>query len=110
MPPRPQPTHSAVLWSLGQADPVRRPLPLTESHLILQFTVLPVAIGLGEGSTFQAQMAIAVIGGLVTSTGLTLVMVPAAFTWMDDLERWVGGRIGRRLIAVPATSAGDLRA
>ena len=38
MPRRPQPTHSAVLWSLGQTDPVRRPLPLTESHLILQFT------------------------------------------------------------------------
>jgi len=34
-------------------------------------------------------MAIAVIGGLVTSTGLTLVMVPAAFTWIDDLERWL---------------------
>jgi hypothetical protein len=35
---RPQATYSAFLWSLGQADPVRRPLPLTESLLILQFT------------------------------------------------------------------------
>ena len=42
-------------------------------------------------------MAIAVIGGLVTSTGLTLVMVPAAFTWIDDLERWLGRKIGHRL-------------
>jgi hypothetical protein len=52
----------------------------------------------GSGS-FQGQMAIAVIGGLVTSTGLTLVMVPAMFTWIDDLERWLGRRIGRRLFA-----------
>jgi hypothetical protein len=43
-------------------------------------------------------MAVAVIGGLITSTGLTLVMVPAAFTWIDDLERWLGRRIGHRLV------------
>ena len=47
---------------------------------------------------FQSQMAIAVIGGLVTSTVLTLVMVPAAFTFMDDIERWLGRIIGRRLV------------
>ena len=38
VPRRPQATLSAVLWSLGQADPVRRPLPLTQSPLILKFT------------------------------------------------------------------------
>jgi hypothetical protein len=50
-------------------------------------------------------MAIAVIGGLVTSTGLTLVMVPAAFTWMDDLERWLGRKVGRHLINEEARQA-----
>ena len=52
-------------------------------------------------------MALAVIGGLVTSTGLTLVMVPATFTWIDDLERWVSRKIGHRWInrtSVAATS------
>jgi hypothetical protein len=34
----------------------------------------------------------------VTSTGLTLVMVPATFTWIDDLERWVNRKIGHRWI------------
>jgi hypothetical protein len=43
-------------------------------------------------------MAIAVIGGLVTSTGLTLVMVPAAFTWVHDLERWMDRKVGHRWI------------
>jgi len=78
----------------------KRARPIVMTSVAMIAGMLPVAIGLGEGSTFQAQMAIAVIGGLVTSTGLTLVMVPAAFTWMDDLERWLGGKIGRRLIGV----------
>jgi hypothetical protein len=42
-------------------------------------------------------MAIAVIGGLITSTGLTLVIVPAAFTLIDDIERWLGPKFGRVL-------------
>jgi hypothetical protein len=50
-------------------------------------------------------MAIAVIGGLVTSTGLTLVMVPATFTWIDDLERWVSRKIGHRWINSPSVAA-----
>jgi hypothetical protein len=50
-------------------------------------------------------MAIAVIGGLVTSTGLTLVMVPAAFTWIDDLERWLGRKMGNRLVNNDEASA-----
>jgi hypothetical protein len=45
-------------------------------------------------------MGIAVIGGLITSTLLTLVIVPAVFTILDDVERWVSPRIGR-LLAKP---------
>jgi len=44
-------------------------------------------------------MAIAVIGGLITSTGLTLVMVPAVFCWIDDLEQWVGRRLARSVLS-----------
>ena len=39
-------------------------------------------------------MAVAVIGGLLTSTCLTLVVVPAAFTLIDDIERWLGPKVG----------------
>jgi stage V sporulation protein SpoVS len=55
-------------------------------------------MGLGGAEAFQAPMAIAVIGGLITSTGLTLVMVPAAFCWVDDLERWVGSKVAHRVL------------
>jgi len=64
----------------------------------MYWTVYHVALATWRATpSFQSQMAIAVIGGLVTSTGLTLVMVPAAFTWMDDLERWLGRKVGRHL-------------
>jgi hypothetical protein len=63
--------------------------------------MLPVALGLGGDKEFRAPMAIAVIGGLITSTGLTLVVVPAAFTLIDDIERWLAPRIGRVLVPQP---------
>ena len=60
--------------------------------------MFPVAMGMAGNAEFQSQMAIAVIGGLVTSTALTLMMVPAGFTVMDDMERWLGRKIGRHLV------------
>jgi HAE1 family hydrophobic/amphiphilic exporter-1 len=46
-------------------------------------------------------MAVAVMGGLITSTALTLVIVPAAFTLIDDIERWLGPKVSRVLTAHP---------
>jgi hypothetical protein len=63
--------------------------------------MLPVALGLGGDKAFREPMAIAVIGGLITSTALTLVIVPAAFTLIDDIERWLAPRFGRVLTAQP---------
>lgn len=80
-----------------------RPIVMTSVAMIAGMT--PVALGMAGNAEFQSQMAIAVIGGLVTSTGLTLVMVPAAFTWMDDLERWLGRKVGRHLINEEARQA-----
>ena len=53
--------------------------------------MMPIAIGLGAADTsFRAPMAIAVIGGLMTSTLLSLLVIPAVFTYIDDLETWLG--------------------
>jgi multidrug efflux pump subunit AcrB len=71
-----------------------RPIVMTSAAMIAG--MLPAAIGLGGGGRFQSDMAVAVIGGLVTSTGLTLVIVPAAFTWVDDLERLIARLFSRR--------------
>jgi multidrug efflux pump subunit AcrB len=81
----------------------KRARPIVMTSVAMIAGMLPVA--LVASASFQAQMAIAVIGGLVTSTGLTLVMVPATFTWIDDLERWVSRKIGHRWINRTTLSA-----
>jgi HAE1 family hydrophobic/amphiphilic exporter-1 len=58
----------------------------------------PVALQLLNGEQFRAAMAIAVTGGLVTSTALTLVIIPAVFTLVDDVEQWLGPRVARLLL------------
>jgi len=68
--------------------------------------MLPVASGLGEASDFRQPMAIAVIGGLITSTLLTLVIVPAVFTVFDDIERWAGPKAAKLLAGTPASDQG----
>lgn len=66
------------------AGPVRlRPIIMTSLAII--FGMLPIALGRGEGSESRAPMAVAVIGGLAVSTLLTLVVVPVAYTLLDDL-------------------------
>ncbi len=86
----------------------KRARPIVMTSVAMIAGMLPVAIGIGGSASFQGQMAIAVIGGLVASTGLTLVMVPAAFTWIDDLERWLHKRVVRRLINSGAAPAATL--
>jgi hypothetical protein len=57
--------------------------------------MLPSAMGVGEGGSFRAPMAIAVIGGIIVSTVLSLVVVPSFFLIMDDLSRLLGRVFGR---------------
>jgi HAE1 family hydrophobic/amphiphilic exporter-1 len=77
--------------ALLTAGPARlRPVLMTTLALILG--MLPVALGLGAGGSFRAPMAIAVIGGLITSTILTLLIVPVAYSLLDMLMLWIAGR------------------
>jgi HAE1 family hydrophobic/amphiphilic exporter-1 len=70
-----------------KAGPVRlRPILMTTAAMV--FGMLPTALKIGEGSEQRAPMAIAVIGGLITSTLLTLVVVPVVYTLVDDLENF----------------------
>jgi HAE1 family hydrophobic/amphiphilic exporter-1 len=81
--------------ALLAAGPIRlRPILMTTLSLILG--MLPVAIGLGTGSSFRQPMAITVIGGLITSTILTLVLVPTAYSLVEGgLARLAAGRQAR---------------
>ncbi len=79
----------------------KRARPIVMTTVAMIAGMLPVALVVGDA--FRAPMAIAVIGGLIASTGLTLVVVPAVFTVIDDVERWIGPKLSRLLIAAPAT-------
>jgi HAE1 family hydrophobic/amphiphilic exporter-1 len=57
--------------------------------------MFPSALGLGDGGGFRSPMAIAVIGGLIMSTMLSLVFVPAVFTVLDDLGRFTWRLLSR---------------
>jgi HAE1 family hydrophobic/amphiphilic exporter-1 len=71
--------------ALQQAGPTRlRPILMTTAALVL--AMMPAALKLGEGSEWRAPMAVTVIGGLLTSTLLTLVLIPAVYTILDDLR------------------------
>lgn len=67
-----------------------RPIMMTSLAMILGMT--PLALGLGSGAELRAPMAHAIIGGLITSTLLTLVVVPAIYTVLDDMQGAVFGR------------------
>ena len=70
--------------AIVEAGPVRlRPILMTALATI--FGLIPLALGLGEGSETQAPMATVVIGGLLVSTLLTLIIVPVVYTLFDDL-------------------------
>jgi HAE1 family hydrophobic/amphiphilic exporter-1 len=69
--------------------------PIVMTSLAMSAGMLPTALALGAGAEFRQPMAIAVIGGLFTSTLLSLVLIPAAYELVDTLENWLTPRLGR---------------
>jgi hydrophobe/amphiphile efflux-1 (HAE1) family protein len=76
----------------------KRARPIVMTTIAMVGGMLPAAIGLDSGGEFRAPMAVAVIGGLISSTLLSLVFVPAMFVLMDDIARrlwhWFGRFVG----------------
>ena len=73
----------------------KRARPIVMTTIAMAAGMLPSALALGAGGEFRAPMAIAVIGGLIVSTLLSLVFVPAFFILMDDLSRLFSWAFGR---------------
>ena len=70
------------------AGPIRlRPILMTASAVVI--SVVPVALAMSEGGETRAPMAIAVIGGMISSTFLTLFVVPVVYLLLDDAQEWV---------------------
>jgi HAE1 family hydrophobic/amphiphilic exporter-1 len=66
--------------------------PILMTTLAMMFGMLPLAMALGQGAEMRAPMARAVIGGLITSTLLTLLVVPVVYTVLDDIGGWIRRR------------------
>ena len=70
--------------------------PILMTTLAMIFGMVPLAFALTEGSEQRAPMGQAVIGGVITSSLLTLVVVPVIYCYLDDLANWARGKAGRR--------------
>ncbi|GLK81558.1 efflux RND transporter permease subunit [Methylopila turkensis] len=93
--------RTAALVDAGR----KRARPIVMTTVAMAAGMVPSALALGEGGAFRAPMAIAVIGGLLASTVLSLVFVPAVFTIMDDLRR-IFVRVFGRFVG-PTDEPGD---
>ena len=72
-----------------------RARPIVMTSLAMGAGMLPTALALGQGSEFRQPMAVAVIGGLITSTVLSLLLVPVVYEFVDKIENWMAPRFGR---------------
>jgi multidrug efflux pump subunit AcrB len=91
----------------------KRAQPIVMTTVAMVAGMVPTALALTGDASFRAPMSITVIGGLVLSTLLTLLIVPATFSLAVGVERWVGPRLSRRLLTyrpgdeIPAGSVID---
>ena len=85
--------------------------PILMTTLAMIFGMVPLAFALSEGSEQRAPMGQAVIGGVITSSLLTLVVVPVVYCYLDDLASWLRRRhraSGAGAQAAPASKIDDL--
>ena len=83
----------------------KRSRPILMTTIAMGAGMMPLALGWGADPSFRAPMAIAVIGGLITSTLLSLLVVPAVFTYIDDLEHLIRRGVARLRRPAPQTPA-----
>ena len=92
--------------ALIEAGRIRlRPILMTTLALIAG--MIPVALGLGEGADFRAPLGRAVIGGVITSTVLTLIVIPTVYEILDEWREWLLARFKRAPIPTPVPEPGD---
>jgi len=84
----------------------KRARPIVMTTIAMGAGMLPIALGMGGAdSSFRSPMAVAVIGGLVTSTLLSLLVIPVAYTYLDDFNSWIKA-FWRRYATAKVSDAG----
>jgi len=85
----------------------KRARPIIMTTLAMGAGMLPVALGWGADPSFRSPMAIVVIGGLITSTVLSLLIIPVMFTYMDDAVQWLKSVLSRTSAAISHSPPGE---
>ncbi len=89
-------TYDAIIAACKE-----RARPIVMTTVAMSAGMLPTALGIGEGAGFRQPMAVAVIGGLFSSTVLSLIIVPAIYSIVDSVEQWIKPKAGK--LATPLT-------
>jgi multidrug efflux pump subunit AcrB len=84
----------------------KRVRPIVMTTIAMGAGMMPIALGWAGDPSFRAPMAFVVIGGLITSTLLSLLVIPVVYSCLDDSVRWATKRLGR-LTHTPAPPAKD---
>jgi multidrug efflux pump subunit AcrB len=84
----------------------KRARPIVMTTIAMAAGMMPIALGIGTDPSFRAPMAIVVIGGLITSTFLSLLVIPVLFTYVDDAVQLVRKPFHRRGAAAPQALEG----
>ncbi len=82
--------HDAIIEACRE-----RARPIVMTTVAMAAGMLPTALALEKGAEFRQPMAVAVIGGLMTSTVLSLVLVPVVYEFIDDFEQWLRPKLAR---------------
>jgi multidrug efflux pump subunit AcrB len=85
----------------------KRARPIVMTTIAMAAGMMPIAIGFGTDPSFRAPMAIVVIGGLITSTFLSLLVIPVVYTLVDDMLQRFGRLFRRRHAVEPVAGAAD---
>jgi multidrug efflux pump subunit AcrB len=83
----------------------KRARPIVMTTIAMAAGMVPIAIGLGVDPSFRSPMAIVVIGGLITSTFLSLLVIPVLYTYVDDAIAFLQRSLRRRLPGRPVVEA-----
>ncbi len=87
--------HGLDRWSALLDACRKRARPIVMTTVAMGAGMMPIALGIGTDPSFRAPMAIVVIGGLITSTFLSLLVIPVVFTYVDDLIASLRRRFGK---------------
>jgi len=101
--------HGLSRWDAVVDACHKRARPIIMTTIAMGAGMMPIALGWGVDPSFRAPMAIVVIGGLITSTFLSLLVIPVVFTYVDDLVQLSGRLVKRRTpaAALPAAPASE---